>query len=757
VTDSRQIRGELARDLRLFHVLMMGLGMMIGAGVFVGIGLSMQSVGTGGMLLTFALSGLVALFTAMSFAELSSAIPRAGGAYNFARIGFGRGASFIAGWMEWFASSLAGAFYAIIFATFTLEYVNELLALGLAEGHKLILTKVLALLAAGFFIHVNYRGSSETGKVGAIFTAGQMLFVLAIAVVGIASAAVQPQRLANFRPFMLDRGWWRLLGTMGVIYVAFEGFEVIAQSGDETIEPKRNIPKAMLYAVLIVTVTYVGVAFATVVAIHPDSPQLGALTPAQWVGQFTEIGGFRESIKRLMPYGGLIVTLAVVFSSTSALNATIYSATRASYALGRDRMLPAAVAAISSTRKTPYVALLATAAIVLVAAALLNPRDGAATASIMFLFLFFLVNLCVIRIRLNMGDELEYGYVMPLFPLFPLLAIIFQAAMAGGIVYESSVAWIVGPAWVGAGAVVYLAYSRSRAVTTADEITVFHEEPPEPGRQRVMVSVANPDNALEMIRITYRLCEAMENPQVELLHMVPVPHQVPLSDAEKYMLDGKEGMLETMLYLAPLFPIHTHLRYCRSVARGIVSAIREKKTELLIMGWHGRHGARVFRLGSTVDPVIERAPCRVVVLKGCGGNRPFRRVLVPLAGGPNGAFALEVASVLADPQEGRLTAFSVRSGRKPFDLDAFVAQNRHRLRADADRVQTKTVDSRDVVGAILAELDEYDLIVLGCTHDPLLRQVTRSSIPDTVAKMCDKPLVMVKASGGIRSWLRRWI
>ncbi|MCK4975121.1 MAG: amino acid permease, partial [Sulfurimonas sp.] len=100
----QEVTSELSRELSLFHVTMMGLGMMIGAGIFLGVGNSIHQAGPGGVLLTFALNGVLAIFTAMSYAELSSAIPRAGGAYNFARIGFGRGTSFIAGWMEWFAS-----------------------------------------------------------------------------------------------------------------------------------------------------------------------------------------------------------------------------------------------------------------------------------------------------------------------------------------------------------------------------------------------------------------------------------------------------------------------------------------------------------------------------------------------------------------------------------------------------------------------------------------------------------------------------
>jgi len=82
------IKSELSRELNLFHITMMGLGMMIGAGVFLGDGNAIYIAGPGGGILTFTLNGLIALFTAMSYAELSSAIPHAGGAYNFARVGF---------------------------------------------------------------------------------------------------------------------------------------------------------------------------------------------------------------------------------------------------------------------------------------------------------------------------------------------------------------------------------------------------------------------------------------------------------------------------------------------------------------------------------------------------------------------------------------------------------------------------------------------------------------------------------------------
>ena len=95
--------------------------------------------------------------------------------------------------------------------------------------------------------------------------------------------------------------------------------------------------------------------------------------------------------------------------------------------------------------------------------------------------------------------------------------------------------------------------------------------------------------------------------------------------------------------------------------------------DLLIMGWRGRPSSSVFAFGSTVDPVMELAPCDVLVLKDCGGQK-FRRILVPVVGGPNAALALRVAAILAEHSNGEAVAFSVDTGnaRRTFDLDAFV-------------------------------------------------------------------------------------
>jgi amino acid transporter/nucleotide-binding universal stress UspA family protein len=732
---------------------MMGLGMMIGAGIFLGIGNSILHSGPGGVLLTFAFNGVLAIFTAMSYAELSSAIPKAGGAYNFARVGFGRGTSFLAGWMEWFASSVAGSLYAVTFAIYTLDYLAYLGALDWVPLEMWLTRKICAAGIAVFFIGVNYKGASETGKIGAFFTLGQTLFLVVLGVLGAVVAIQHPERLANFEPF-LPNGWNSLLATMGFTYVAFEGFEVIAQAGDETIDPRRNLPKAMLYSVLVVTFTYVAVSFASVVAVSPTDPDLAGRAPWEWIGSFGETG-FGAAVSRLMPAAKLLLTLAVIFASTSALNATIFSATRASYALGRDKMLPAALAKVSQKRKTPYVALLLTGVIIIVVATMLPTMDVASSASIMFLFLFFLVNVCVIKIRRNMADELTYGYLMPLFPVFPILAIVAQVTLAAWLVHMSPIAWVVAPSWIVVGIIIYHTYSKSRAVATEDEILKLEEDPPETQDGfGIMVAVANPENAMQLVRNTYKLCGA-KKARVELLHLMPVPtHLLSLGDAERYMLAGKEALVETMLYLAHSFPVGTAIRYCRSIARGVVSAVREKRIDMLVMGWHGRPPKRAFALGSTVDPVIERSPCDVVVLKNCGEGT-YKRVLVPVAGGPNGAFALEVASILMEQgDDAEITLFTV--GER-LDLGEFLDKNAERMIVPRERVKTKVAPSGDIVRLISEESRNYDLVVIGASPQPIFPAFAREPIPEAVARIVSTPLVMVKAGSGIRSWIKRWI
>jgi nucleotide-binding universal stress UspA family protein len=179
---------------------------------------------------------------------------------------------------------------------------------------------------------------------------------------------------------------------------------------------------------------------------------------------------------------------------------------------------------------------------------------------------------------------------------------------------------------------------------------------------------------------------------------------------------------------------------------------------MLVMGWHGQSTHALFSIGSTVDPIIEQTPCDVIILKDCGGNRIFRNALVPLAGGPNGALALETASILCGKRQKApdITVLNIDTGRH-VDIRAFVAEQTARRGLDSSRFEIKTITARDPIEAILKEASAYDLVVLGAAQKSVLMQFATRSIPEEVARQCDRPTVLVKANVGVRSWIKRWI
>ena len=412
----------MSRELGLFELTMMGAGMMIGAGVFVATGIAIGQAGAGGIMLAFACNGLIAIFTAMSFAELCSAMPAAGGAYAYVKKAFGGFIGYISGWMNWFALAVAGSLYAITFSEYTLHLLEtfaffEKLGLGSAFIHK-----ALAVVIAIVFIFINFRGVSGTGKSSTVIALGQTVTLGIIGILGIAVALNEPERLTNFSP-LIGNGAMGILIAMGFTYVGFEGFEVIGHAGEEAINPRKNIPKAILYAVIIVVSTYILVAFAAVVG-----ARTGLSSTSEW---FSDQGatGFADAIGALVPFGSVLVVLAAIFSSTSALNATLFSSARVSFAMSRDGFLPPVLSKISKNH-VPHIALFASSVIVLTVALLLDVEGVAAAADIMFLLIFMLINISVIKIRREMSDELQYGFMMPFFPAIPIIALVLQLLLA---------------------------------------------------------------------------------------------------------------------------------------------------------------------------------------------------------------------------------------------------------------------------------------------------------------------------------------
>jgi amino acid transporter len=404
-------RIELSREMGVISATMIGVGAMIGAGIFVLTGIAAGEAGPA-LLLVFLLNGVVTAFTAMTYAELSSAIPEAGGGYLWVKHSLPGINGFLSGWMSWFAHAVAGSLYALGFGAYfgmLLETYNISL-FGFSGDH---LTRFLAVAIALVFIYINYMGASETGVIANIIGFMKIAILGVFILSGIYAMYNRPEFFTNFHPF-LPNGYGGVFMAMGLTFIAFEGYEVIAQTAEEVKDPKKNLPRAIFLSMIIVIPIYLLVAFVSIGAMQTDIPTW------QFLGQHQELG-LVEAARQFMPFGTFLLLLGGVMSTMSALNATTFSSTRVSFAMGRDHNLPGIFKKVHPVKRTPYMALFITGALIIVMALGLPIEDVASASAVMFLLLFLQVNIAVIVIRKKFGSELEYGYKMPLFPLIPVL------------------------------------------------------------------------------------------------------------------------------------------------------------------------------------------------------------------------------------------------------------------------------------------------------------------------------------------------
>jgi len=400
----------LVRSLSLSQAVMIGVASMIGGAIFVLVGPGIDAAGPA-LIIAFLLNGVITLFTALTYAELGSALPATGGGYKWVREGLPRPNSYLSGWMAWFAHTIAGSLYAVAFGTFLGHLLKSAEIIDDAFGFPL--EKLFAVIAIAIFTFINVRGSSHTGKVGSAITFTQLLIigVLIIAAL-VAMSFTNPNWPENFRDF-LPNGTMGLVLAMGLTFIAFEGYEIIAQAGDEIKRPKKNIPRAIFISLGIVISVYVVFAFVFIGGLDPSQVGLPAW---EFIGGFGELG-IIEAAEYFLPFGALIVLAGGFVSTLAALNATTFAASRVSFAMGRNHDLPPVFNRLHKKYRTPFISTIFSSIVMIVLALSFDLTMIALAASVMFLFLFAQVNVACITIRrLAKEKKLVYGFKTPFFP-----------------------------------------------------------------------------------------------------------------------------------------------------------------------------------------------------------------------------------------------------------------------------------------------------------------------------------------------------
>ena len=762
---------ELARDLGFLEAYTLGLGTMIGAGIFVLPGIVAEAAGPASMV-SFTIGGIVALLAALSLSELATGMPRAGGSYYYINHALGSFFGTIVGWGMWAGLMFATAFYMLGFGQYLLDQPST--AIGVVAA---------ALVMAALLTLLNYRGVKETGSFQNVIVIALVGLILVFIIVGLPQ--VDPGLL---QPFTAGEGWPAVGVTAGTVFVTFIGFEVIATSAEEIKQPGRNLPLAMVAAVVTPTLLYVLVMLVSTGVLPvpelaaSDVPvadvaratagALGAVTVAGFTIQFSVIGG------------GIMI-IGAVLATISSANASILSAARVNFAMGRDKILAEWLNQIHSKYRTPYRAILATGGVILALIASPLPIDTLAdVAAFMFLVTYALVHIAVVVLRRADPEDYEpdfripsWGY--PTIPIVGFLGCVAVLVQMGDtpLVAVSGVTLLSVVQAIGIGIILlsigwWVYYARDEAIATTlvgEAVAPAEPETPEDDVYRVVVPIANP--ATEQTLIRYAAASAYghegeaELVAVNVIEVPPQmsPEQIELEEErverQQELLDSARGTAEALD-----IPLRTRAMVGRYAGRALLSVIEEEEADHVLMGWGGTRSRRDAIFGSTLDPVIERAPCEVTLVTN-PSRSPGR--IVALAGrGPNAPVAARRAGELARTfEDASLTLLNVQppadeetdetptdAGEHAIDTVAAAAE------IDDDEYEPRVVVSDTVRESLLETVREYDTVSVGATGESFAAQALYGSIPQAIVAQSDGTVLIARDADrsprGVREAIR---
>ena len=740
------VKTRLSRNLSLFSATMIGVGAMIGAGIFVLTGVAAGIAGPA-FILAFLLNGIVTFFTASAYAELGGTIPEAGGGYLWVKEALPPPMGFLSGWMSWMAHSVACSLYAVGFGAYFAEFLNSAGVKIISDTE--ILKKILAFLLVSVFTYINYKGVRETGIAQTIVTILKILILSIFILLGLFFIFRNPSSLAHFTPFV-PKGTTAILIAMGLTFIAFEGYEIIAQSGEEITNPRRNIPRAIFYSLLIVVPIYLFVGFVALGVVEP-----GNLTAWDFLGLKKEIG-LIEAAKNLSSFGGIIIMIGGLFSTISALNATIYSSSRVSFAMGRDHNLPNFFSKIHSKFKTPFGALLGSYIIIILTVLFLPIEDIAFSADIMFLFLFILVNLSLIHLR-NRKERFFKGYKSPFFPLFPLLGIITQLLLIIVMFIYSFKALSVTFIWIISGIAIYYSYSRAKEKEKVSPKIVVEEREPIKSEFKIIIGIEKFEDLEYFKKIAFPLARFNKG-EIIITHVLTLPPQTPL-EAGKRLIEKWKSNFERIDKLGDKqgIPVSYNITISHNVGKALIEISDEYKSNILLVGIESQPKKRKI-FGQVLSPIFEKASSDIGLLK-LANNENIRKIMIPTAGGPNARLALEWGIMLAREYNAEIGLVRVIKNSDNNQIAQKCLDDTKKGIKFVRKYVKDIILKGDDVFKVLNEFSEnYDLIILGASNEKLWKRVRFGTIPEKFVRLSKKPVLITKKyEGKVLSWIRNFL
>ncbi|PWN07283.1 amino acid permease [Rhodohalobacter mucosus] len=748
---------ELKRELGFWDALTIGAGTMIGAGIFLLAGVALEMSGPAAIF-AYILSGIVCMITASSAAELATGMPTSGGDYYFVSRSLGPALGAISGVGIWLSLTFAIAFYLYGMG----EYLSQFLPVTAFWG---------AFIGGVLLTVLNVIGAKESGRTQVVVVLTLLVILSSFSFLGVFNIDTN-----NFSPFF-PFGTSPIMGTTALVFVSFLGFVKIAAVAEEIKEPSKNLPRALIGSVALVTILYVVILLV-----------IG--------GMFTQdtIGSVRDPLtaaaRTMLGNPGVVVLIfAGLLATVSSANASILASSRINLAMARDRMVPNWLSKIHETRLTPYRAIIFTGILALTFLLLDSLEDLAKVASVLQLYSYAALNIGCVILRASNPDWYKPTYRSPGTPGLQILAAL---GCLGIIIYSGTFAQIAVVVLITGSLIWYAAWGRSKVefehslpelkknweqsglkiftqpierheAEVTEEWTPGVRELNAKEPRHILTALANPKTEGVLLRVSKFIATGeTEGGKVTGLSIVKVPYQTPLSTIRKKLSErdkvegkiretfkkyerkepdaasGKEEILDKTTFEAV-----SEAAY--NVFNGLIYETEQRKADMILMGWKGEFNiGRIHK--SPVQKIISDTKADVGVFKDRGFEK-IDSILLPWGGGYHAQLGLEIGLRISRNMNSTLTLLRlVKEGTDLEDEEERLRKFVLTLTDSPDRVRIKVRVAPDITNGILEEYNEesYDLTIIGASHEWSIRQVLFGTVTDIVADSAPSSVLMVR-------------
>ncbi|MFC4801551.1 amino acid permease [Neobacillus sp. GCM10023253] len=436
----------LQRILGLWQLTAIGLGGIIGVGIFVLTGVAAAEHAGPAVILSFIIAGLASAAAALCYAEFAGLIPVAGSAYTYSYAVLGEGAAWLIGWDLLLEYTLVIAVVAIGWSGYMQEILQQIGihvpvwaqgAPGTGAGHKIDLIAMIISIAIAGLLTIGM-------KWGARFNNLMVIIKLSIVVVVIAVGSLYVDT-ANWHPFM-PFGFHGVMGGAALVFFAVFGYDTLTTAAEEAKNPQRDLPRAVVLSLTIALCLYIGMSL--VITGMAPYETLGNAAPI--AKAFSQVG---------LNWVTLIISAAAITGILSVLFSFMLAGSRIWFAMSRDGLLPNWFAKVHSKYKTPYRPTLIIGSVTAVVSGLTPINEVAELVNIGTLSAFILICASIMVLRVKQPN-LERRFKTPFVPFVPIIGIGFSVYL---IISLPSITWIRFVIWMLVGFVVYLLYGKRKS------------------------------------------------------------------------------------------------------------------------------------------------------------------------------------------------------------------------------------------------------------------------------------------------------